>query len=59
MRHAGVDWGTIEILSSDSSNSEARSSDTKLSSESRKKEISSNEAIFKKLKNIVAAPGQI
>ena len=55
VRHAGVDRGSVEILSSDSSDNEDQSSDTKLSSESRKKEIISNEAIFKKLKNNVAA----
>ena len=52
MRHAGVDRGSVEIASSDS---ESENNDNKLASESRKKEILSNEAIFKKLKSNVAA----
>ena len=48
MKNAGVDRGSVELISSGSSSS---SSEDNLSSKHRKKDIRSNEALFKKLKN--------
>ena len=48
MKNAGVDRGSVELISSESSSS---SSEDNLSSKHRKKDIRSNEALFKKLKN--------
>ena len=52
VRNAGVDRGSVEIVSSDS---ESHSNDTKLASANRKKDVLSNEVVFKKLKNNIAA----
>ena len=53
MRNAGVDRGSVEIVSSDSESQEQ--DDGKIVNNSRKKEVLSDEDIFKKLKNSIAA----
>ena len=53
VQNAGVDRGSVEIVSSDSESQEQ--DDDKIISKNRRKEVLSDEDIFKKLKNSVAA----
>ena len=53
VQNAGVDRGSVEIVSSDSESQEQ--DEEKIVSKSRRKEVLSDEDIFKKLKNSVAA----
>ena len=53
VQNAGVDRGSVEIVSSDSESQEQY--DGKIVNKNRKKEVLCDEDIFKKLKNSVAA----
>ena len=52
MQNAGVDRGSVVAISSES---ESTSSESESTSKRRKKEMLSDEALFKKLKNNVTA----
>ena len=55
MQKAGVDGGSVEAISSESESTNSTSSKNKSSRKRRKKEMLSDEALFKKLESNVPA----